>query len=97
MGPDRHLPADYVRWMRTVPCTLDFYTWFRTYINSDVDPRKDPIHIWWQGLLSLRGHFIKRRTKEWYQQLITQLTDNNPEVGYYFERTWYYIFRVDQP
>lgn len=98
LRPNGHLPVGYVKQMKTTPFTLGFYAWFLTYINPNINPRVEPIYVWWNCLFSLRGHLIKRRTKEWYQQLLPQLTDgSNQEVIHYFERAWYYIFRLDQP
>jgi len=41
----------------------------------------------------IRREMIQLRSKEFYEKLSKQLeVSDSPEVGHYFERSWFYIF-----
>jgi hypothetical protein len=74
---------------------LGFRTWFKTYVDvdstyTDID---NGIKLWWGGVFSVRCECILSRPKEYYKRLLDYIPKtNNPEVGHYFERSWFYIF-----
>lgn len=72
---------------------LDIKSWFHKYVDDSVDLEK-PIHIWWNAIFPLKREYILSRPKEYYQMLLDLIpkNGNNPEIGHYFERSWYYIF-----
>ncbi len=86
--PDGHLRLEPLK-----PCELNFYDWFSMYISSDVDPRGDI--TWYMGAtFSVKSERILTRSREYYVELLNQFPKDhsNPEVGHYFERSWYYMF-----
>jgi hypothetical protein len=93
--PDGHL-RDQVHYGSDLhPSELNFYDWFSKYISSDVDPRGEI--TWYMGAtFSVRSERIRTRSKEYYEDLLTQFPKDhsNPEVGHYFERSWYYMFNA---
>lgn len=94
---DGHL-RDSVHYGNLYPCELNFYDWFTKYISSDVDPRGDI--TWYMGAtFSVKSERIRTRSKDYYVELLHQFPKDhsNPEVGHYFERSWYYMFNCDQP
>lgn len=49
--------------------------------------------FWWPGAcFSVRRDRIKSRPIEFYKNLLDQLNSTKPEVAYYLERNWFYIF-----
>ena len=74
------------------PCTLAFGPWFVLYV-SQIFPFED-LKWYMGGLFAMRNDVITNRPKHYYQNLLVQLSDSeNPAVGHYFERAWYYIFK----
>ena len=72
---------------------LSFFDWFEKYICKDVDPRGDI--VWYMGAtFSVKRENILSRSREYYIDLLNQFPKDhaNPEIGHYFERSWYYIF-----
>jgi hypothetical protein len=91
--PDGHLRDQVHYGVDLHPCELNFYDWFTRYICEDVDPRGDI--TWYMGAtFSVKSEKIRTRSKEYYEDLLTQFPkdQSNPEVGHYFERSWYYMF-----
>lgn len=93
--PDGHL-RDQVHYGSDLhPCELSFFDWFTRYICKDVDPRGDI--TWYMGAtFSVRSEKIRTRSKEYYVDMLNQFPkdQSNPEVGHYFERSWYYMFNA---
>ena len=71
---------------------LGFRTWFKKYIDDEVDINNGL--IFWQGaIFSVRRECILSRPREYYKRLLEYIPNtNNPEVGHYIERSWFYIF-----
>lgn len=79
------------------PCELNFYDWFSRYISSEVDPRGEI--TWYMGAtFSVKSERIRTRSKEYYENLLDQFPKghSNPEVGHFFERSWYYMFNCQK-
>lgn len=74
---------------------LGFRNWFRMYVDTeDTHDFKKGIKYWMGGIFSVRRECILSRPKEYYQRLLEYIPPtNNPEVGHFFERSWYYIFK----
>jgi hypothetical protein len=70
--------------------------WFNTFVNPNIDLKTTEINIFWGAIFSVRKEAILKRSKEYYEQLLSQLTTDNPEIGHFIERSWYYIFNLDQ-
>lgn len=91
--PDGHLRDNVNYGSDLYPCELSFYDWFTKYISSNVDPRGEI--TWYMGAtFSVKSERILTRSKEYYMELLNQFPkdQSNPEVGHYFERSWYYMF-----
>jgi len=49
--------------------------------------------FWWPGAcFGVSRSAIKSRPLEFYQNLLAQLNSPKPDVAYYLERSWFYIF-----
>jgi hypothetical protein len=72
------------------PCEYNFIKWFKKFVN----PTEGPIlNMIFGACFVVSRNAILSRSKEYYEQLLDQCIDSvNPEVGHYFERSWYYIF-----
>ncbi len=71
---------------------LGFRSWFKKYIDEETDISKSLI-LWEGAIFSVRRECILSRPREYYKRLLEYIPKtNNPEVGHYFERSWYYIF-----
>ncbi len=71
---------------------LGFRSWFKRYIDDKVDISKHLL-IWEGAIFSVRRECILSRPKEYYRKLLEYIPKtNNPEVGHYLERSWFYIF-----
>jgi hypothetical protein len=78
------------------PAETNFFDWFTMYVSKSVDPRGDI--MWCPGAtFSVRREKILSRSKEYYVDLLNQFPKDhpNPEIGHFFERSWYYIFNCD--
>lgn len=74
---------------------LGYRNWFKKYVDVDgTYPEIEMgITLWWGAVFSLKRECILSRPKEYYQRLLDYIPKtNNPEVGHYFERSWFYIF-----
>lgn len=92
-----HVPADFVRKQKVQPTSIDFGSWFEKHICPNIHPRTRPLVVWWNGLFSVKGRYLRRRPKSFYEGLLEQLShDVNPEVGHYFERSWFYILAMHE-
>lgn len=88
----------HLNWETLSPSPFNFHDWFSKYISQDVDPRGEI--TWWMGAtFSVKGEKILTRTKEYYQELLDQFPKDhsNPEIGHFFERSWYYMFNCKEP
>jgi hypothetical protein len=71
---------------------LGYRTWFKTYVdeNHNID---EGVTLWWGAIFSVTRDCILSRPKQYYQMLLDYIPyENSPEVGHYFERSWFYIF-----
>jgi hypothetical protein len=71
---------------------LGYRLWFKTYVdeNHNID---EGVTLWWGAIFSVKRECILSRPKKYYQMLLDYIPhDSNPEVGHYFERSWFYIF-----
>lgn len=77
------------------PYPLDnfgFRKWFKTYIDDEYDINSY-VTLWWGAIFSVKREQILTRSKDFYITLLNYIPNtNNPEVGHYFERSWFYIF-----
>ena len=92
-SPDGHLRDQEHYGSDLYPSDLSFYDWFSRYISPDVDPRGDI--TWYMGAtFSVKSDRIRTRSKEYYEELLDQFPKDhsNPELGHFFERSWYYMF-----
>lgn len=95
--PDGHLRDQVHYGIDLYPCEINFYDWFSRYISPDVDPRGEI--TWYMGAtFSVKGEKIRTRSKEYYEELLTQFPEghSNPEIGHFFERSWYYMFNCQK-
>lgn len=74
---------------------LGFRRWFKEYV--DVDNTHDiesHVDLWWGAIFSVKRELILSRPKEYYKRLLEYFPRdaNDPEVGHFFERSWFYIF-----
>lgn len=73
---------------------IPFGDWYVNNINSW--PDKSKCLRWWPGaLFCVRNSHIKRRTKDYYENLLKQHMYINPEVGHFMERAWLGIMSFD--
>jgi len=75
------------------PAECDGVEWFRRYVNPYVD--MNCMNIWCGAIFSVRREYILSRPKQYYQTLLQQVQTFNPEVGHFFERSWFYIFNCN--
>lgn len=76
----------------TYPASLNFFEWFHKYVDNNIDV-KDTLTWYMNACFSVTKDRILSRSLEYYENLLEQLSHHsNPEVGHYFERSWYYIF-----
>ena len=71
--------------------------WVKKYIESDIDYylNKDGYFCNLGAIFCIKKENILSRPLEFYKDLLRQVDGYlNPEVGHYFERTWYYIFNI---
>jgi len=96
VGPvhDHVMPNDqHNQYMRPSPYTIK--EWIRIYVNSTIDFDKVK-YMFIASTMTIRKEHILSRSKQYYMDLIKQVSDCNlPEEGYYFEMAWYYIFNLD--
>lgn len=75
---------------------LGFRKWFKTYVDEEhnID---DGIYIWWGAIFSIKKECILSRPLNYYKKLLEYIPyTDNPEVGHYFERSWFYIFNCNK-
>lgn len=76
---------------------LCFKDWLKKYIDVDIDnyyKEDELLYCKYGGIFSIKKENILSRSINYYKNLIYQLYYKNPEVGHYFERSWYYIFNI---
>lgn len=71
---------------------LTFGQWFEKYIDKDIDTFH--FKMKYGAIFTIRKENILSRPKQFYEDLYKQLQKGgtNPELGHFFERSWYYIF-----
>ena len=71
-----------------------FGMWFEENVRNTfpADPK------WFKnGVFGVHKHHIRSRTKEYYENLIGQIsTGEEHEIGHFLERSWFYVFNVDR-
>jgi len=73
---------------------MDVKKWFSKYIDSEID-LEQPIKIFYNGIFSVKRYKILSRPKQYYQMLLDLIPHEiNPEIAYFLERAWYYIFNM---
>ena len=74
------------------PAELNFCEWFLANIEPTFDFSKE-MSVFFGASFVIRREMIQLRSKEFYEKLSRQLeVSDSPEVGHYFERSWFYIF-----
>jgi hypothetical protein len=69
---------------------------FREWFTIFIKPIQLPLQIIFCACFAVRKEAILSRPKTFYEMLLKQLsTDINPEIGYYIERAWIYIFNCE--
>ena len=68
--------------------------WIKKYIEPDIENyiKNNYFKAKYGACFSIKKEYILSRTKLFYEELFYQLQSLNPEVGHFFERSWYYIF-----
>ncbi|NBO72288.1 DUF3431 domain-containing protein, partial [bacterium] len=52
--------------------------------------------VYWHSIFAVRKDLILKRQKEFYINLLKYLDDcDSPEEAHYFERSWCYIFGIN--
>ncbi len=63
------------------------------WFNNTFKNNEENKCIVWNGIFAVSKKHILQKPKSYYEDLILQLSNHhNPEVGHYFERSWYAIF-----
>jgi hypothetical protein len=66
---------------------------FREWFEKNTGQKFKPPHLWWIGAcFGISHNRVKSRTREYYEELRNQLISLKPEVAYYLERSWFYVF-----
>jgi len=71
---------------------MKFPEWYKKNINNNL-PRQ-PYAIYWEANFGVRKENILSRSKQYYIDLISQLDENNTEVAHFLERSWFYLFNL---
>lgn len=74
------------------PTTNETYgSWFTRML--DMPFPENGFHFTINGIFAIKNKQILKNTLEFYQKLKSEIPDTgNPEVGHFFERSWWYIF-----
>lgn len=52
-------------------------------------------HVVYYGIFAISKETIKNNSKKYYEDLIKEFKNSsNPEVGHYFERSWFAVFKI---
>lgn len=95
LGYDKDHIYDYRNSFMSPKDELGYRRWFRKYVDVDgtYPYIEKGINLWWGAIFSVRRECILSRPREYYKRLLEYIPKtNNPEVGHYFERSWFYIF-----
>ena len=95
LGYDKDHIYDYRNSILFPKDELGYRNWFKEYVDVDgtYPEIEDGVTLWWGAVFSVRRECILSRPKEYYKRLLDYIPKtNNPEVGHYFERSWFYIF-----
>lgn len=75
-----------------------FKDWFERCVQQRFP---DLTHFRWTlgAIFAVRNDRILSRPRRYYEQLLNEFPRNcsNPEVGHFFERSWFYIFNSSRP
>ena len=67
-----------------------FIDWFKKYINPQYP---DELTVYLNAIFAVSKEKIHTRPKEFYENLLTQVSNENaPIEAHFLERSWYYIF-----
>jgi hypothetical protein len=73
------------------PANMNLGDFHKKYVKRDVPDNNYPMY--WAAIFSVKKNKILGRPKSDYEEMIKPLTtSSNPEIGHFFERSWYYIF-----
>lgn len=98
-----HQPLENFRiseWPSGVQLTLNkknesFGQWFRRCLEMDHLPNQTQFKWVVGACFAVKNSKILSRSKQFYLTLLQEFDDSNaPEVGHFFERSWYYIFNA---
>lgn len=71
-----------------------FGEWFEENVNS---PFPDDPKWFKNGIFGIHKHHILSRSRQYYERMLEQFASSDEhEVGHYFERSWYYIFNIEE-
>lgn len=77
----------------TEPCELPMDLWFKSNIQPQLP---NPSKIYFGANFCIPSFKIKTRNLEEYQTLVKKyFTTKNPEACHFIERSWYYLFNLD--
>ncbi len=78
------------------PAHENFFEWFEKYIDQSIDTQYSTFRWFVGATFSVRREFILSRSRDYYMELLKQFPEgeSNPEIGHYFERSWYYMFNI---
>jgi UDP-galactopyranose mutase len=71
--------------------------WLQKYIEKDINYFVEyfGMHFTYGAIFCIKKENILSRSLDFYKGLLNQLEGlSNPEIGHYFERSWYYIFNL---
>lgn len=73
------------------PEKLDFKSWMKEHIGVEL---QNELTFYKGACFSVKKERILARPLEFYKKLLALIPEHkNPEVGHYFERAWWYIFK----
>lgn len=75
---------------------MNFGQWIQTYIEKNIlyYNTNYGFFLKYNGIICIEKKYILTRPKHFYEDLLKHLQTINPETGFYFERSWYYIFNL---
>jgi len=95
MDPDFNVQIrDCLIYIYNVPQTsvdkIVFIDWFKKYINPEYP---DELIVYLNAIFAVSKEKIHTRPKEFYEDLLTQVSNENaPIEAHFLERSWYYVF-----
>jgi len=75
---------------------LNLDQWIKKFVEPNMDEYTLSKKIYWKpgAIFTIPKNKILSRPIEFYEILLNQLDNINPEEGHFFERSWYYIFNL---